>query len=126
MKEFDLKKAKSGAPVCTRNGRKARIMCFDVKDDIYPILALITHHNSREGSMFYTIKGRRVNEFIDDDDDLMMADIPTIRHEGWMNICYNFDGPEVANYHIYNSKEDAGDGCPDDFHTVKIEWEDEK
>lgn len=31
MKEFDLEKAKAGHPVCTRNGNKARIICFDRK-----------------------------------------------------------------------------------------------
>ena len=29
LKPFDLKAAKSGKPVCTRDGRKARIICFD-------------------------------------------------------------------------------------------------
>lgn len=31
LKPFDLNSAKAGKPVCTRDGRKARIICFDVK-----------------------------------------------------------------------------------------------
>ena len=31
LKEFDLEAAKSGKPICTRDGRKARIICFDKK-----------------------------------------------------------------------------------------------
>lgn len=40
MKPFDLEAAKAGKPVCTRDGRKARIICFDAKC-IKPIVALI-------------------------------------------------------------------------------------
>lgn len=42
MKEFDIEKAKNGAKVCTRNGNPARIVCWDVKDELSPILALVT------------------------------------------------------------------------------------
>lgn len=31
LKPFDLEAAKQGKPVCTRDGRKARIVCFDLK-----------------------------------------------------------------------------------------------
>lgn len=40
LKPFDLEKAKASAEVCTRDGRKARIICFD-KKGIYPVIALI-------------------------------------------------------------------------------------
>lgn len=40
LKEFDLEAAKAGKPVCTRDGRKARIICFDAKCN-KPIVALI-------------------------------------------------------------------------------------
>lgn len=41
MKPFDLEAAKAGAPVCTREGHSVRIVCWDVKDPTYPIIALI-------------------------------------------------------------------------------------
>lgn len=42
MKPFDLEAAKAGKPVCTRDGIKARIICFDViNKSNYPIIALL-------------------------------------------------------------------------------------
>lgn len=41
MKPFDLEAAKNGAPVCTRNGKKARIICFDRKVLDYEIVAIL-------------------------------------------------------------------------------------
>ena len=45
LKPFNLKAAKEGKPVCTRDGRKARIICFDRKfyhDGYnYPIVAMV-------------------------------------------------------------------------------------
>lgn len=42
LKKFDLEAAKAGKPVCTRDGRKARIICFDAKrKDGENIIALI-------------------------------------------------------------------------------------
>lgn len=40
MKNFDINLAKQGKLVCTRDGRKARIVCFDRKANT-PIVALI-------------------------------------------------------------------------------------
>ena len=46
MKEFDYEKAKAGAPVCTREGKPARIIFWDAKGisndgKQYPIVALL-------------------------------------------------------------------------------------
>lgn len=46
MKPFDLEKAKAGAPVCTREGFRARIVCFDADHNRFPIIALIKDSNS--------------------------------------------------------------------------------
>lgn len=46
MKPFDLEKAKAGAPLCTREGFRARIICFDADNDRFPIVALIKDSNS--------------------------------------------------------------------------------
>jgi len=40
MKRFNLEAARQGAPVCTRDGHKARIICFDRKEG-QPIVALV-------------------------------------------------------------------------------------
>lgn len=46
LKPFDLEAAKAGKPVCTRDGRKARIICFDLKNDEYPIVAAVENDSS--------------------------------------------------------------------------------
>lgn len=125
MKEFDLVAAKNGAPVCTRDGHKARIICFDRKDSVYPIIALVDKFdNGEEYDLSYTERGHHLNDGIGIL-DLMMADIPTTHHEGYVNIRYNVDGRDVTGYYIYNSKEAAEINCPDKHHTVKMSWEDE-
>ena len=46
MEPFNLELAKKGYPVCTRDGRKARIVDFYKRDWIaeYPIIALVGQH----------------------------------------------------------------------------------
>lgn len=69
LKEFDLEAAKAGKPVCTRDGRKARIICFDAKCN-KPIVALIYGCN-KETVLQYLENGRAfVNQI--DKYDLMM------------------------------------------------------
>lgn len=48
LKPFDLQKAREGKPVCTRGGRKARIICFDKKEKDFPIVALIEGLDEQE------------------------------------------------------------------------------
>lgn len=77
LKEFNLEAAKSGKPVCTRDGRKARIICFDrkllFKGISYPIIALVEDTAKEETVYGYNEKGKVM---IEDDatykDDLMM------------------------------------------------------
>ena len=58
LKPFDIQKAREGKPVCTRDGRKVRIICFDSKNDPQrPIVALV-EHNDNELLYEYTIDGK--------------------------------------------------------------------
>jgi hypothetical protein len=41
MKNFDLEAAKRGAAVCTRGGCKARIVCFNVNNPLFSIVAMV-------------------------------------------------------------------------------------
>ena len=45
LKPFDLEAAKAGKPVCTRDGRKARIICFDFRDveEICCLIVAVAH-----------------------------------------------------------------------------------
>ena len=84
MKPFDLEKAKAGAPVCTREGFNARIICFDANNDRFPIVALIIDSNSsNEYPVSLTKKGRFSDGAADSQKDLFMAGE---KKEGWINI----------------------------------------
>lgn len=115
LKPFDIQKAREGKPVCTRDGRKVRIICFNRESIGFPIIALIKNGDT-EGVYQFDDKGR---SNIDDEErgyDLMM--LPE-RKEGWVNI-YALD--------CYSSKEEAEANIDQDYEqkyvrTVKIEWE---
>lgn len=70
LKEFDLEAAKAGKSVCTRDGRKARIICFDAKCD-KPIVALIYDCN-KETVLQYLENGRFFVDQIDKYDLMML------------------------------------------------------
>lgn len=137
LKPFDLEAAKAGKPVCTRDGRKARIICFDYKGDsnAYPILALISTINLRgvpsEIIAKYTEDGRYAKyNNVEYNEDLMI--LPE-KKEGWMNI-YNHNRPRTSSENCYimtgvsvfETKEGAISYIDKDkeyIDTVKIEWE---
>ena len=116
LKPFDLKAAKSGKPVCTRDRRKARIICFDrrlfYKNVSYPILALVERSDGEDDVCGYNEKGKVLIEDSEEyKDDLMM--FPE-KKEGWVN---------VSKFSIYASKEEAlSHKTYDIISTVKVEW----
>ena len=91
LKPFDIEAAKSGKPVCTRDGRKARIVCFDAKGD-QPIIALVEAKGNKDALIEkverYFINGHSVFEVRETNNDLMM--LPE-KKEGWINICRNLN-----------------------------------
>ena len=116
LKPFNLEAAKAGKPVCTRDGRKARIICFDRKfyhDGYnYPIVAMV-NDNDNELVHAYTQDGLLVGN-MEGELDLMM--LPE-RKEGWVN---------VYKERIYSTKEEAIEATYDGVtyvDTVKVCWE---
>ena len=110
LKPFDLEAAKAGKPVCTRDGRKARIICFDAKGD-YPIVALIETENGEKVGQ-YMIDGHCTDIISQCCDDLMM--LPE-KKEGWVN---------VSKFSTYASKEEAlSHKTYDIIETIKVSWE---
>lgn len=83
LKPFDLEKAKAGKPVCTRDGRKARIICFDAEGN-KPLIVL-SKINGQEVILRYTEKGQSDNFHSPTprEDDLMM--LPE-KKERWVNV----------------------------------------
>lgn len=121
MKPFDLEKAKQGAPVCTRNGQPARIICWDKKGK-YPIAALVDYGDSEE-FMTFAINGRFNSIISKSDHDLFMVER---KHEGWVNI-YKNNHCEWVDCEIFKTEEDAKShtykGEEDYITATKIEWE---
>lgn len=73
MKQFNLEQAKAGAKVCTREGLKARIICFDSKYNEFPLIALIRASETRERISYYYENGN-CYKFTETYDDLMLED----------------------------------------------------
>lgn len=124
LKPFSLEAAKAGKPVCTRDGRKARIVCFDAKDT-QPIIGLYEKNIDgivREYLCSYHTDGR----MYDDQDtgyDLMML---TEKKEGWVNVYYDRIDRITFSKHPYPSKEEAIKNVgtmSNRIDTVKIFWE---
>lgn len=116
LKTFDINKAREGKPVCTRDGRKARIICFDAKCDNSPIIALIENGKNEEVHKFH--KDGKLFGLDEDEEsfkDLMM--LPE-KKEGWVNVYKNqiHDTPESA--------EEGHKGITDYIKTIRVEWED--
>ena len=115
LKPFDLEAAKAGKPVCTRDGRKARIICFDAKRMHQPIIALITQYNGVEYIETYYSNGCFNDDINSQSDyDLMML---SEKKEGWVN---------VYKERIYSTKEEAIEATYNSstyIDTIKFSWE---
>lgn len=127
LKPFDIQKAREGKPVCTRDGRKARIICFDRKfyhDGYnYPIVAMVNDNdndNDNELVHAYTQDGLLVGN-AECELDLMM--LPEKR-SGWVNV---YKGSVCISVYprIYKSREEAisDNTAVNRIDTVKISWE---
>lgn len=117
MKPFDLQKAKAGKPVCTRDGRKARIICFDrrlfYKNVSYPILALVECSDGEDDVCGYNEKGKvLIEDGAEYKDDLMM--LPE-KKEGWINV--------KKDASLFKSREEAERNCTKDYVPVRVEFE---
>lgn len=118
LKEFDLEAAKAGKPVCTKDGRKARIICFD-RNWEYPIVALIECENGEE-MISACDKDGKARIYETQGTDLMM--LPE-KKEGWVNLCKNNSGDTLA-VGVFPNREEAVSNCPPSYLcTIKIEWE---
>lgn len=114
LKKIDLEAAKAGKPICTRDGRKARIICFDAKGD-KPIIALI-EMGVAETPNNYPIDGKAISTKETPCELMMLSE----KKEGWINV--------YALNTCYSSKEEAEANIDRDYEdeyvrTVKINWE---
>ena len=114
LKSFDIEAAKAGKPVCTRDGRKVRIICFD-KNDSKRIVALVQVQIGSNGETVveYNDDGRVFQTDTSDNDLMMMLE----RKEGWAKI--------RKDINLYNTKEEADRKMigNNEYVTAKVCWE---
>ena len=115
LKPFDIQKVKEGKPICTRDGRKARIICFDSNGG-RPIVALVTECDDEEEIPYkYHCDGFYNCQSIPSDNDLMM--LPE-KKEGWVNVYSDM---------IHTTLEDADNARKNAnnsnyIQTLEVEW----
>lgn len=125
MKPFDIELAKAGHPVCTRNGKPVRIICFDRKNTNGCSIIALVDKGEYEECLSFVINGKFYNDERGSDNDLFMA---PVKKDGWVNVFINasyFDSKTAGT--IYPTKEEAlkdiDTKSPHYIDTVKIEWE---
>ena len=121
---FNIEKAINGSNVCTRDGRNARILCFDAKGD-RPIVALI---DQKEISDDYPYKYYPNGSFYDDTiSDIDLVIVPSIKI-GYVNLYKNNSDNDNCIYNtsnVYSSIEEAHNHIVDQnryVDTVKFSW----
>lgn len=121
MKPFDIELAKQNHPVQTRDGRPARIVCYDVKGHDFPIMALIMEEDNKEMPYLFSSTGHVNNSVIESRLDLFMA--PN-KKEGWINL-YRSSIYAAGTSSVYKTEEEALKGHSERGYilTKKIEWE---
>ena len=124
MKKFDIELARQGKPVCTRDCRPVRILCFD-RRGTYPIVAIVSNVDN-DLVYAYTESGLCIKEDEDDNLDLMMVGE---KRKMWVNVYSEyFDSPVICfdNLKPYATEEEAKNNINDPkthIATVPIEWE---
>ena len=118
MKPFNLEEylKNPSRKVVTKDGRNVRIVCTDVKSELYPVLALVDNWGE-EICNSYTKEGR----FLPNNEahrDLFFA---PEKHEGWVNVYRDFDDMMCGS--VFATEEEAKCNAKIAIATVKIEWE---
>lgn len=103
MKQFNIDEAKAGKPVCTRDGRDVRLICFDFKTHRrdYPLVALIKD-GDMETLSEYSADGKSImnrSEY-----DLFMKTV--VKLEGYVNV-FDFAGKPAVFSQVYATEQKA-------------------
>ena len=127
-KPFNIDKARAGHPVCTRDLRPVRILCYDMSDGISKdnILALVSETDGSETAYAYNRDGTFMGAGEQHRLDLQLAGT---KKSGWINLYRDRITDFLLAYSaVYDTEEDASRHvtCKDDedyVASVKIEWE---
>lgn len=127
MKPFNLEEAKKGVPLYTREGRSARIICYDrIAPTCHTIVALVKDEKGLERVMLYREDGYYHEPKSPSPNDLMMIGE---KKQGWIAICHPYDKQIVAaTTNIYATKEEVEKmvkyvGFEEPIEIKQIEWE---
>lgn len=123
LKPFDIQKAREGKPVCTRDGRKARIICFDAKrKDKKSIIALVPSRDypGFEDLIAYPNNGNYHGGHENDGDLMLLPE----KKEGWVNVYKECDGEYYVEKVVYKIKGHAVENASSQNYvgTVRIEF----
>ena len=121
VKQFNLDEylENPSKKVVTRDGKNARIICTDAKNN-YPIVALIETSNGKERQPCGYKKDGTYVAGEELSCDLFFA---PEKHEGWINL-YKDDGIVYTSMDTFKTKKEAESAsCSTRIATVKIEWE---
>ena len=123
MKPFNLELAKMGYPVCTRDGRPARIICFNLLSGIREMsIVYLSKDKERDVETISTctIDGFCYPNKVESNLDLMMC---PLKRTGYINLYKN----NRVCKQIFRTEEEAkiaANSTPDRYvKTIKIEWE---
>ena len=124
MKPLDLKAAKAGEPVITRDGRDVRIICFNMKQNPLLIVALVDH-GDYEKVQLYTSDGKFNYDNIYSDYDLFMKPVTKTYHY----CIYKLNNSGSCAYTaspLFNSEEEVRDFISSEttaleYRTISIE-----
>ena len=112
IKPFDLEAAKAGKPVCTKSGKKVRIVCFD-KVGAYPVIALV-QEESIETCHFYSQDGKSAD--CGDGYDLIML---CEKRKGYINVYSSIIHDTLENADNVRKRINKSDY----LYTLEVEWE---
>lgn len=102
---FDLERAKAGDPLVTREGRPARIICFDrISSSDYVLVVLGLSSNGNEWVYSVTSEGRESsNPTSENSGDLFMKPLNITRYR----LIWVDNISKLPQYKDYDSMEDA-------------------
>ena len=117
MRPFNLEEAKQGKPVQTRDGRAARIICFDAKGPDNTYIITLIYENDHECQITNNMDGTHWSSNYPQNDLVMKSE----KKEGWINI---YQGGKLFNSMVFATKNDALQHRRSDIvDTIYITWE---
>ena len=121
MKPFNINLAKAKHPIQTRDGRPVRIICYDVKNPDYDIVALVNHGDNYELVKTYKSDGRSSTGMSNSSYDLFMVSTEYVKY---VNI-YNLHGLRWTNGQIFDTIEEAKSNILNEaeyIETATLKW----